>query len=78
MSSITFDHSGPSHRTTQPVRRALRWIRETPAPEWSDAPGAKGRVIGYVAVNMLVWTGIGIGGATLVSRALEALPTILG
>lgn len=74
MSAMTETHVHRNH----PVREGLRWIRETPAPEWGDEPSAKARVTGYVGVSMALWTAIGVGGAVLVVRALELIPPVLG
>lgn len=77
MSTMTLDH-GTSARDSGPVRSALRWLRETPAPRWSEEDGGRRRFVVWVGAHMVAWTGIGIGGAVVIARALEAIPTVLG
>lgn len=53
--------------------RALRWVRETPAPEWGPERATRGRFVAYVAGSMAAWTVVGLGGSALTGALLRVV-----
>jgi hypothetical protein len=56
-----------------PVRNIVRWVRETPAPEWEAGVGRKATVLGYVGASMALWTVVGVSGSAGVGWLIRVL-----
>ncbi|MCL3860987.1 chemotaxis protein CheW [Actinotalea sp. K2] len=68
----------PAHSPLSTVREAVRWVRETPSPQWEGDAGDKATFLGYVGASMLVWIAVGVLGMAAVGEGLKALASVLG
>lgn len=69
----------PTHVSApKPLRDAVRWARETPAPTWRGEGSRKGVYVGYLAASFVGWTALGVGGGVLVNGLVEGLVSLVG